>query len=59
MASKKPPTVEICEWTRDEMREHFVLLSKIVSAPKYLCPKCGRVANQKKWLCKTKKLEKQ
>ncbi len=41
---------ELCEWSRAQLKEHFDQLQTIVSKPVYICPKCGRVANRKKWL---------
>jgi lipopolysaccharide biosynthesis regulator YciM len=52
----KKPKQELCEWSKAQLREHFELLEQIVAKPKYVCPKCGRAANAKKWLCKAKKL---
>ena len=56
---EKKPTQELCEWSKAQFRDHFELLERIVAKPKYVCPKCGRVANSKKWLCKAKKLSTQ
>ncbi len=55
-ANTKPPTKELCDWSKAQLRDHFELLESIVAHPKYVCPKCGRAANAKKWLCKAKKL---
>ena len=54
--SDKKPTKELCEWSKTQLRDHFQLLEQIVARPQYVCPKCGRVARTKKWLCKAKKL---
>jgi hypothetical protein len=56
MAAKREMKKELCEWSRDQIKEHFDQLQAIVSQPTHVCPKCGRVANRKKWLCQTKKL---
>lgn len=56
MSDKSEPTKELCEWSKDQIREHFELLAYIVAKPTYVCTKCCRAANQKKWLCKPKKL---
>ena len=56
MSDSKKPTRELCEWSKAQLRDHFELLEEIVSRPKFACPKCGRVANAKKWLCKARKL---
>lgn len=54
----KVPTKELCDWSKAQLRDHFDLLEQIVAEPRYACPKCGRAANSKKWLCKAKKLSK-
>ena len=54
--SDKKPSKELCEWSRDQLRDHFDQLQKIVASPKYACTKCGRAASAKKWLCKPKRL---
>lgn len=56
MSEKPAPTKEICEWSKTQLRDHFELLARIVAEPTYACSKCGRAANDKKWLCKPKKL---
>ena len=40
----------------DDQRKTVDELRKLVSAPQFLCTKCGRVANKKKLLCKPVKL---
>ena len=55
----KKPTKELCDWSKAQLRDHFELLEKIVTKPKYACSKCGRAASAKKWLCKAKKLQSQ
>ena len=52
MASKK-----LCKWTKEEYKDDFEKLVKIVKKPKYVCVKCGRVAKSKKWLCDEKPIE--
>jgi len=57
MASSGKISKELCEWSQKELKDHYAKLCKIVAEPQYLCPKCGRVADEKKWLCKSKKLK--
>jgi hypothetical protein len=59
LAEKDPPTKELCEWSKSQLETHFALLAKIVTEPTYACTKCGRAANQKKWLCKPRRLPKE
>ncbi len=54
--SEKYPNKELCEWSQNELRDHFEKLRKIVAKPKFTCTHCGRAARAKKWLCKPRKL---
>ena len=47
---------EICKLSKKELKEKHDQLVKIVSSPQYLCIKCGRAANKKKFLCKAEEL---
>jgi hypothetical protein len=47
----------LCKWKRAEYREQKKLLHQIVAKPKYVCLRCGRVADKKKWLCEPEALE--
>ena len=42
----------LCKWKEDDISEKFDEFITIVSDPKYVCKKCGRVADKKKWLHK-------
>ncbi len=42
----------LCKWTEDDIDKEFEKFSDIVRNPKFLCKKCGRVADDKKWLHK-------
>ncbi len=46
----------LCKWTKRQYVKQIDDLRDIVSKPVYLCKDCGRVANDKKWLCKPVKL---
>ena len=43
---------EICKWKRDDYPKRLEELRQIVADPQFVCVKCGRAANKKKWLCK-------
>lgn len=45
---------KICDWSKKELRERFDELATMIDAPRFVCPKCGRAANEKRWLCKAK-----
>lgn len=46
----------LCKWKKSRIEKHFDDFVKIVRNPKFVCMKCGRVANSKKPLCKPKSL---
>ena len=45
-------TKELCKWKQDDISKKLDKFSDIVRDPKFVCVKCGRVANKKKWLHK-------
>ncbi len=47
----------LCKWKRDDYTRDFEHLVKIVASPHYVCEKCGRVADKKKWLCEPRPLD--
>ena len=42
----------LCKWREDDITKKFDKFSDIVRNPKFVCKKCGRVADKKKWLHK-------
>ena len=46
----------LCKWDKDDIKDNFKELKKIVSEPRYLCRKCARVAKKEEWLCKPEEL---
>jgi len=42
----------LCKWKKDDINKKFDEFSDIVRNPKFICKKCGRVADKKKWLHK-------
>ena len=49
-------TKVLCKWNKGRYVKDLVLLREIVNSPRFVCKDCGRVAGDKKWLCKTVKL---
>jgi len=47
---------ELCKWKSDTYGREMETLAAIVSEPRFVCLKCGRAAERKKWLCKPEKL---
>lgn len=43
---------------KDLLKHDPKAYSKLISKPTHMCKKCGRVANSKKLLCKSKRLKK-
>ncbi len=46
----------LCKWGRHEIAASLGEISRLVSAPSYVCHSCARVANQSSSLCKPLKL---
>lgn len=42
----------LCKWKEDDLNEKIDEFMDIIRKPKFLCNKCGRVANDKKLLHK-------
>ena len=49
---------ELCKIQEELIKSDLEAYMKLVNRPKYICKKCGRVANKKKLLCKAVKLKK-
>lgn len=47
----------LCEWKNGTYLDDIELFKKIVTDFRYACKKCGRVAREKKRLCKPIRLE--
>jgi len=43
---------KLCKWKKDDISEKFDKFIDIVRNPKFVCKKCGRVADKKKLLHK-------
>ena len=48
---------ELCKWKQKDVRENFSEFADIVKNPKFVCKKCGRVADKKKVLHKPASLK--
>ena len=42
----------LCKWKKEAINKKFDEFCDIVRNPKFVCKKCGRVADKKKWLHK-------
>jgi hypothetical protein len=49
-------TKALCKWSKRKYTKDLVSLREIVNEPRFYCKDCGRVAHDKKWLCKPAKL---
>lgn len=47
---------ELCKLKKNEMKDEFKKIIKIVKKPKFICEKCARVAKDKKYLCNPQSL---
>jgi hypothetical protein len=47
---------KLCRLDKKEIEENIDALAELVSRPKYICLKCGRVCRKKGNLCKPMKL---
>jgi hypothetical protein len=43
---------QLCKWKEDDISKKLDKIITIVSDPRFVCRKCGRVADKKKWLHK-------
>lgn len=46
----------MCEYKKEKLQKNLSDVKEIVKMPTHICLKCGRVANDKKYLCKPDKL---
>ncbi len=42
----------LCKWKQEDITKKLGKFSDIVRNPQFVCTKCGRVADKKKWLHK-------
>lgn len=47
---------KLCSWSRKRRRRDLDRLKEIVAGADRVCRKCGRAANEKKYLCKPETL---
>ena len=52
MGAKYKMNKPLCKWGAKTIEKHLDEVTKIVTDAKYICKKCGRIANDKKYLCK-------
>jgi hypothetical protein len=49
---------KLCKLKKNDIENSLKDILTIVKSPKYICKKCARVANDKSYLCSSKKIEK-
>jgi hypothetical protein len=42
----------LCKWDKDDIKDDLDKLKGIVTPPRFICRKCGRVAKDESYLCK-------
>jgi len=47
----------LCKWDKDQIKEDWDVLVKIVQEPAYICKKCCRAVNDKSRVCKPEKMK--
>jgi hypothetical protein len=45
-------TKPLCKWNKDDIKDDWKDLKKLVAQPKFICRKCGRVCKKEENLCK-------
>lgn len=48
----------ICKWSKSQLAERLPVVAAEARSARYVCRKCGRVAQSKSWLCKPSSIEK-
>ena len=43
---------KLCDWKKSDFEKKIAKLVTIVQDPRFVCKKCGRVANSEEYLCK-------
>ncbi|NLE00497.1 MAG: hypothetical protein GX640_11545 [Fibrobacter sp.] len=46
----------LCKYKKEKLKEHFEEVKELVKDARFICKKCGRVSNDKKYLCKPEEL---
>ena len=41
---------KLCKWDKERREKDFDKLVQTVTPPRFICKKCGRVANSEEWL---------
>lgn len=54
--SKQDKIKSLCDWSKSDLKDDAEKLAALVKNANLYCIKCARVANDKRALCKSKKL---
>jgi len=46
----------LCKWNKDDIKDNWKELKKLVAEPRFVCRKCGRAAKKEEYLCKPEEL---
>lgn len=46
----------LCKWDKDDIKDNFKELKKLVAEPRFVCRKCGRASKKQECLCKPEQL---
>lgn len=46
----------LCKWDKKDIARHIDMLSEMVSAPAFVCGKCGRAVNEERNVCRPIKM---
>jgi hypothetical protein len=57
LGNKEITMKELCKLKKNELAINFKKIIEITSKPEYICTKCARVANEKKYLCEPTKMK--
>ena len=57
MAKSRLLDESICKWSKKDLEKYFdFYVEEILGTPRYVCAKCGRAAQRRRNLCKSRKI---
>ena len=57
LTQSKLPKKSICKWDKSTLADALPLLAEQVQSAEFICRKCGRVAAEKRLLCKAARMD--